>query len=272
MKKKVTIFVLILSLILLFGCTQQIVKPTPTPVLDRIMQKGELVVGTAASMPPLNMTTKKGEIIGFEIDLGRMMASAMGVKLRLEPMEFSKLLPALENGKVDMVLSGMTITPARNLKVAFVGPYFISGKAFLTKIETIAKAKDATEVNSPNVRLTALRGSTSQYFVEQVLPKVQLVPAKDYDEAVKLVIQGKVNAMIADYPICVISVYRYPNEGLLSVITPLTYEPLGIAVPSYDPHLVNWLENFLASLEETGGMDELKARWFGDASWLDQLP
>ncbi|NIQ91423.1 MAG: transporter substrate-binding domain-containing protein, partial [Deltaproteobacteria bacterium] len=115
---------------------------------------------------------------------------------------------------VDMVLSGMTITPARNLKVAFVGPYFISGKAFLTKIETIAKAKEATEVNSPNVKLTALRGSTSQYFVEQVLPKVQLVPAKDYDEAVKLVLQGKVNAMIADYPICLVSVYRYPNEGL----------------------------------------------------------
>ena len=104
MKKKVTIFVLILSLIVLimavlFGCSQKIVKPTPTPVLDGIVQKGELVVGTAASMPPLNMTTKKGEIIGFEIDLARMMASAMGVKLRVEPMEFSKLLPALENGK-----------------------------------------------------------------------------------------------------------------------------------------------------------------------------
>jgi polar amino acid transport system substrate-binding protein len=137
-------------------------------------------------------------------------------------MEFSRLLPALEKGKVDMVLSGMTITPARNLKVAFVGPYFISGKAFLTKIETIAKAEEATEVNSPNVKLTALRGSTSQYFVEQVLPKVQLVPAKDYDEAVNLVLQGKVNAMIADYPICLVSVYRYPNEGLLSVVTPLS--------------------------------------------------
>ena len=122
------------------------------------------------------------------------------------------------------------------------------------------------------MKLTALRGSTSQYFVEQVLPKVQLVPAKDYDEAVKLVLEGKVNAMIADYPICLVSVYRYPNEGLLSVITPLTYEPLGIAVPSYDPHLVNWVENFLASLEETGGMDELKERWFEDVSWLNQLP
>lgn len=272
MRRASVVIVLIMAVAFLFGCSQKIVKPTPTPVLDGIVQRGELVVGTAASMPPLNMTTKKGEIIGFEIDLAKMMASAMGVKLRVEAMEFSKLLPALENGKVDMVLSGMTITPARNLKVAFVGPYFISGKAFLTKMKTIAKAKEATEVNSPNVRLTALRGSTSQYFVEQVLPKVQLVPAKDYDEAVKLVLQGKVNAMIADYPICVVSVYRYPNEGLVSVITPLTYEPLGIAVPSYDPHLVNWIENFLASLEETGGMDELTARWFEDVSWLNQLP
>ena len=272
MRRASVVIVLIMAVAVLFGCSQKVVKPTPTPVLDGIVQKGELVVGTAASMPPLNMTTKNGEIIGFEIDLARMMASAMGVKLRVEPMEFSKLLPALENGKVDMVLSGMTITPARNLKVAFVGPYFISGKAFLTKIETIAKAKEATEVNSPNVRLTALRGSTSQYFVEQVLPKVQFVPAKDYDEAVKLVLQGKVNAMIADYPICVVSVFRYPKEGLLSVITPLTYEPLGIAVPSYDPHLVNWVENFLDSLEATGGMDELTERWFGDSSWLYQLP
>ena len=269
------VFSCVLVLALLCACAhvqEGSVSRSPAPVLDRILKRGELVVGTAGGMPPLNMTTKTGDIIGFEIDLARKMASAMGVKLRVEPMEFSKLLPALEKGKVDMVLSGMTITPARNLKVAFVGPYFISGKAFLTKIETIAKAKDATEVNSPNVRLTALRGSTSQYFVEQVLPKVQLVPAKDYDEAVKLVLQGKVNAMIADYPICLVSVYRYPNEGLLSVITPLTYEPLGIAVPSYDPHLVNWVENFLASLEETGGMDELKERWFEDVSWLNQLP
>lgn len=272
MRRARVVVVLIMAVAVLFGCSQKTVKPTPTPVLDGIMQKGELVVGTAASMPPLNMTTKTGEIIGFEIDLAKMMASGMGVKLRLEPMEFSKLLPALESGKVDMVLSGMTITPARNLKVAFVGPYFISGKAFLTKIETIAKAKEAIEVNSPNVRLTGLRGSTSQYFVELVLPKVQFVPAKDYDEAVKLVIEGKVNAMIADYPICVFALLRYPNEGLLTVITPLTYEPLGIAVPSYDPHLVNWIENFLASLEETGAMDELKARWFGTASWLNRLP
>ena len=116
MRRASVVIVLIMALAVLFGCSQKIVKPTPTPVLDGIVQKGELVVGTAASMPPLNMTTKKGEIIGFEIDLARMMASAMGVKLRVAPMEFSKLLPALENGKVDMVLAKAAGYPSREIR------------------------------------------------------------------------------------------------------------------------------------------------------------
>jgi polar amino acid transport system substrate-binding protein len=272
MSKMRAVVFLILSLILVFGCTQKVVKPTPTPVLDHILQKGELVLGTAGSMPPLNMTSKDGEVIGFEVDLAKRMASAIGVKLRIKTIQFSMLLPALERGEVDMVMSGMTVTPERNLKVAFVGPYYISGKAFLTKTENIAKAEDAREINNPKIRLTALEDSTSQYFIEAVLPKVQFVPAKDYDEAVQMVIQNRVNAMVADYPICVVTLFRHPNEGLLSIFTPLTYEPIGIAMPSYDPHLVNWVENFLGILDETGEMDELIRRWFKDGSWLKQLP
>jgi polar amino acid transport system substrate-binding protein len=187
-------------------------------------------------------------------------------------MQFSKLIPALEQGKVDMILSYMTITSNRNLKVAFVGPYFISGKAFLTKIETIANASEATQVNSPGTRLTALKGSTSEAFVEAVLPKVQYIPAKNYDEAVNMVIKGKAHALIADYPICLVSVFRYPNKGLLSVVTPLTYEPLGIAVPANDPHLINWVENFLNNLEGSGNLEALRDQWFGDTSWMSELP
>ena len=100
MKRGIAVVVLILSF-LLFGCTQRVVKPTPTPALDNILQKGELVLGTAGTMPPLNMTTKDGEVTGFEVDLARMMADGMGVKLRIETMEFSKLLSALESGSGD---------------------------------------------------------------------------------------------------------------------------------------------------------------------------
>ena len=272
MKRGRIVVVLIISLVFLFGCTQKIVKPTPTPALDNILQKGELVVGTAPGMPAFSMKAKDGEIIGFEADLAKLIADGMGVKLRFKEMKFDKLLSGLQRGEVDMIVSYMTMTPKRNLKVAFVGPYFVSGKAFLTKLETIAKAEEATEVNSANVRLTALKGSTSQYFIEAVLPKVQFIPAEDYDEAVDLVLKDKVHAMFADYPRCVISVLRYPDQGLLSVVTPLTYEPYGIALPSYDPHLVNWMENFLFILEESGELDILMERLFEDASWLKRLP
>ena len=123
----------------LAGCATATTAPSSSPGLDRIRAKGELVVGTAASMPPLNMTTKTGEIIGLEMDLARAMAAAMKVKLRLAAMPFANLLPALEAGQVDMILSGMTMTPERNMRFAFVGPYFVSGKSFLAKEATLAR-------------------------------------------------------------------------------------------------------------------------------------
>jgi len=267
----------ILVMLLFFGCVHMtpqgtITTTTGSPVLDGIVSKGELVVGTAGNMPPLNMTTKGGEVIGFEIDLANLIASASGVELKVVTMPFAELIPALEARKIDMILSGMTITPGRNIKVAFVGPYFISGKAVLTKIDTVASANEAGDINQSDLTFAALEGSTSQAFVEAYLSNAKLVTAKDYDEAVLMVRQGKVHAMIADFPICVVSVFRYPDENLLSVVTPLTYEPLGIAVSRNDPHSVNWLENTLALLKGSGRIDAMKASWFEDASWLLKLP
>jgi polar amino acid transport system substrate-binding protein len=260
---------------LVAGCaeTAKTAAPaSPSPVLSRILARGELVVGTAADMPPLNMTTKDGKLIGLEPDLARLMAEAMGVKLAMKPIAFPNLLSALEVGQVDMVLSGMTITGQRNMKVAFVGPYVSSGKSFLTKSQTLAAVTEATQVNSPDTTLVALRNSTSQQFVETVLPKATLTLVDTYDAGVKLVLEDKVKAMVADYPICVISVFRYPDKGLASLVTPLTYEPIGTALPAGDALLVNWVQNFLITAETTGALERLKAKWFNDASWFKELP
>ena len=274
MKFAKIIIVSMLALIFFTGCAEMQQGSSSTsasPVLDRIQKRGELIVGTMGNMPPLNMTAKDGEIFGLEPDLARLMAGAMGVKVKFVTKPFSELLPALQTGEVDMVMSGMTITPSRNMKVAFVGPYFISGKAFLTKIKTVAYAKKSEEVNSPNTKLVALKGSTSQAFAETVLDKTTLFTTGTYDEAVDMVLQDKVKAMIADYPICVVSVFRYPEAGLLSVVTPLTYEPIGIAIPSNDPLLMNWATNTLNSIEASGNLDELRLKWFARGSWLDKL-
>ncbi|KPJ99071.1 MAG: hypothetical protein AMJ60_06215 [Desulfobacterales bacterium SG8_35] len=256
----------------LTACAGMQSNTAKSPVLDRIAANGELVVGTAASMPPLNMTTKDGEIIGMEIDLAQAMADSMGVKLRLEAMQFHELLPALEAGRIDMILSGMTITPQRNMKVAFVGPYFKSGKAVLTKLPTMAQAQTPEDVNDPRKSIVTLRGSTSEQFVKENLTKVKLVSANSYDEAVNMVISGKVDAMFADYTICVVTIFRYPGEKLLTVVSPLTYEPLGIALPDNDPLFVNLVDNYLTMLEDSGVLEELTLEWFQNPDWMKMLP
>jgi polar amino acid transport system substrate-binding protein len=243
-----------------------------SPVLDRILTKKELVVGTAASMPPLNMRTKDGQIIGMEVDLANLFAGGMGVKLTLKPMHFNDLLPALEAGQVDMVLSGMTMTPGRNLKFAFVGPYFPSGKSVLTKGKNVEAVDEIAKMNNPDKVLVALKGSTSQMFVEKLMPKAKLVLADDYDQAVGMIRNDKAVAMVADYPICMVSVYRFPDAGLITLGKPISYEPVGVALPPNDPLLVNWVQNVLHLLEKTGELNVLMERWFKDTSWVSRLP
>jgi polar amino acid transport system substrate-binding protein len=275
MKKVVLPIFSVLVSMVFFACSQHnlgtYVLTSPSPVLDRIQQRGELVVGTAAGMPPLNMTTKDGEIIGLDADLSRYLADAMEVKLRLVPMAFKDLLPSLEAGKVDTVISGLTMTANRNRRVAFVGPYLISGKGLLTRQATLAAINNPDAIDLADVRLTALAGSTSADFVRTVTPRAQFVPAQDYNVAVKMVIDGRVDAMVADQPICLISVARYPDQGLLAVIAPLTYEPIGIALPPNDALFINLVGNFLTGMQDSGTLELLKDQWFQTVDWWDQM-
>ncbi len=247
-------------------------KDSVSPVIDRIMAKKELVVGTAASMPPLSMTTKDGKIIGMEADLAKIFAGGMEVKLTLKPMHFDELLGALETGKVDMVLSGMTMTAQRNLKVAFAGPYFDSGKSILTKRANMAKLGSINDMNSPDKTLVALKGSTSEQFVQKLAPKAKLLLTEDYAQAVAMVRDDKAIAMVADNPICLVSVYRYPEAGFATLDKPLTYEPIGVALPANDPLLVNLIQNMIYTIQKTGEMDTLLQQWFRSGDWITLLP
>ena len=265
---KKAIFILLLASVLAFTFVTSALAGS---VLDRILQRGELVVGTAGTQPPLNATTKTGEIIGLDADISRLIAMNMGVKVKFVTLPFPDLLPALEAGKVDMILSSMTMTPDRNLKVAFVGPYFISGKGILTKTETVASLQDTAGLNKPNFRVAALKDSTSQTFVQKAAPLAKLVTTKTYDEAIDMLNQDKIDALIADFPFCAVSALRFRDKGLTAGQARLTFEPLGIAVPE-DTLLINFLRNFMGVLEGSGALKKLSERWFNNTSWLNQLP
>jgi polar amino acid transport system substrate-binding protein len=102
-------------------------------------------------------------------------------------------------------------------------------------------------------------------------PLAKLLTADTQNDAIQMVIDGKADAMIADYPICIVATFRHPNAGLLSLVAPVTYEPIGIAVPKGDPLLVNWLDNVLDSLDKTGYLNSLMEKWFAHATWLQQM-
>src|SRR5262245_36162436 len=261
-----------LAVVLAAGCATPEPGAAKSAALTRILKAGELRVGVSGSQPPLNVKSAKGEIIGLEADLARLLAGSMGVRAVFVEKPFAELLGALEQGDLDVVMSGVTITPERNLRVAFVGPYFISGKSILTRSEALAKSADASDIDNPAVTLAALDGSTSQRWVEVFVPKAKLVRVADYDGGVKAVRDGSVDALVADYPICVLSVLRYQGEGLVTLASPLTVEPIGIALPPDDFLFVNLVENYLTALQATGALARLQKAWFENGAWLAELP
>ena len=209
--KKTVVLVLVAALLLMM-----VNIAAAGQAMDRILKKGELVVGITGTQPPLNVTNKDGKIIGYDADIAKLIAMNMGVKIKFATMPFAELLPALKARKVDMILSSMTMTLERNRNVAFVGPYYVSGKGILTTTQNIDALQKTEGMNKAEFKVAALKDSTSQAFVEQAAPKAQLVPTKSYDVAVDMLLKGKINAVVADYPFCAFTAFRYPDKGIVA--------------------------------------------------------
>jgi polar amino acid transport system substrate-binding protein len=254
MKRSFVLFAI--ALLALIGGAADAVAADNAPVLSRIVESGTFKVGMSGTQPPFSVVSKSGSLIGYEVDLANILADAMGVEVEFVQKPFGELLPALEKGEIDAIMSGMTMTPKRNLKAAFVGPYIVSGKSIHRSALTIA----------------ALKGSTSEKFVQNVLEKTTYAPVDDYDAGVQMVIDGKADAMVADFPICALSQMRFPEAGLATLAEPMTIEPIGIALAPGDSLLVNMVSNYLGALEGIGLLDALEKKWFEDGGWLIQLP
>ena len=256
-----------LAVVVTFG-----VAAAEAPVLTRVLESGELRVGLSGSQPPMNAKSRTGEIIGLEADLARMLAGAFGVEVQFVEIPFPGLLDALQAGDVDIVMSSMAITAERSLETSFVGPYMISGKSLLTNSRALAAATKAGDINRSNLKLAALANSTSERFIRLNVPEATLVPVQDYDAGVRMVMQDEVDALVADMPICLLSLLRFPDQELVTLDQPLTVEPIGIALSPDDPQFKDLLESYLAAFEGTGLMDQLRSAWLEDGSWIAALP
>jgi ABC-type amino acid transport substrate-binding protein len=240
--------------------------------LQRVIDFDVLRVGMSGNQPPLTMVDKDGQPFGFDVDLAMALASALHVKLDIRLIPFGYLMEALEKNEVDMVISGMAVTPQRAERVSFIGPYMMSGKSILTRNKQLLDLATANEFNSREYEILALKNSTSADFVREVAPDARLTELVSYNEGIQKLIEGKADAMVADMPVCVLSVMRYPDENFATLEQPLTLEPIAIAVSKDDAQFQNLIENYLSAYEKTGLLNKMRPRWFEDSTWIKRLP
>ena len=100
------------------------------------------------------------------------------------------------------------------------------------------------------------------------MSKQQLIAVANYEEAVNMVINDQADAMVADKPICVLSIMKYPGKDLVTTDQPLTVEPIGMALPSADPQFLNLVSNYISTLQISGMLTALEQKWFKDGSWM----
>lgn len=239
--------------------------------LSQILERGELRVGFEAGYMPFEMTDKKGNFVGFDIDLGKRMAKAMGVKYVPVNTAWDGIIPALLTKKFDIIISGMTVTQERNLKINFADPYIIAGQTILINKKHAGVIKSFKDLNDPKYTITSKLGTTGEQAVKRMIPKGHYKSFETEPEAALEVVNGRADAFIYDLPYCGQFMASQGAGKLIHLDKPFTYEPLAWAIRKGDPDFMNWLNNFLSQCKNDGTYDRVYAKWIESTDWLSQV-
>jgi len=239
--------------------------------VEDILKRGELRVGFEAGYVPFEMTDKNGRFVGFDIDMAKEMAKAMGVKFVPVNTAWDGIIPALLSNKFDIIMSGMTVTQERNLKVNFADPYIIVGQTILLSKKHEGEVKSYLDLNDAKYTVTSKLGTTGEQAVKRYIPKANYKSFETETEAFLEVLNGRADAYVYDLPNCV---YLYAQQGEGKVVfldEPFTYEPLAWAVNKGDPDFLNWLDNFLRQVKNDGRYDRIYNKWIKGTDWMKDI-
>lgn len=239
--------------------------------LETILQRGELLVGLEAGYMPFEMADKSGELVGFDIDVAKEMAKAMGVKVAFVNTAWDGIIPALVTEKFDIIISGMTVTQERNLKINFADPYIVIGQTILLNKKHEGKVTSYKDLNDSQYTVTSKLGTTGEQAIKRLMPKANYKSFEVQAEAALEVVNGNADAFVYDLPICVTFMAQHGADKLVFLDEPFTYEPLAWAVRKGDPDFLNWLNNFLRQLKNDGRYDRIYNRWIKTTDWIEDV-
>ena len=262
-RSRMTVLFLILCLLQLpcFAVTPFEIYEAST--LNQIIKRNKLIVGMEVKFFPFEYADTQGKPIGFDVDIATLMAKELGVEIEIKDMEFSGLIPALQGGKIDMIISGMTRTLARARTVTFSDPYFETGLCALISKKKAPDVTDINQLNEPGRIIAVKLGTTGDIVTARMFPKAQVNRFKEETECVLEVVAGRADAFLYDQ----LSINKHQKqnpETTTAILKPFTYEPYAMAIRSGDFDFMTWMDLFLETIRADGRYQELYQKYFSD--------
>ncbi len=234
--------------------------------IDQVIRRGVLRVGMDTFLP-WAMKDKKGQLVGFEIDVARRLAADMGVKVEFVPTKWAGIIPALLTGKFDVVIGGMGIQTKRALKVNFSIPYDYSGMSIVAHKEKAAGFTRLDDFNKSRVEIACKLGTTAVAAVKKYMPKARLRLFDDEAQAYQELRNGNVHAVVGSAPRPAYEAIKYSETMFLPMKSTFTKEPIGFAVRKGDVDTLTFFNNWITIVSHEGWLEERHHYWFGTKEW-----
>lgn len=239
-------------------------------LLDDIAAAGKLRVGMS-SFQPWAMRDKDGQFIGFEPDVARALAEDLGAELEIVPTKWDGILPALLAGKFDLIISGMSVTPARNLKINFTIPYARSGLELAANLQKAGDFKTLSDFNRDDVVVAMRRGVAGLDAVRRMLPRATIRQFDDEAACRQEVVNGAAHAWISAAPAPAHAVAEHPDKIFLPLdgVFENSIEAFGVRKGEHEA--LNFLNNWIMLRRESGWLQARHDHWFKAREWAAQI-
>ncbi|WP_314049241.1 transporter substrate-binding domain-containing protein [Peptostreptococcus stomatis] len=232
--------------------------------LEQIKKNKKLVVATSPDYPPFEFMVSEGgksKIVGADIDLAQKIADKLGVELDIKAMDFDALLPALQAGKVDMVITGMTPNEKRKKAVDFSDIYFKGENA------VIVNAKDAGKFTSEDqlkkAKLGVQKGSTQETYVKDNLKVTNYKALVAVPDLIADMKNGNIDAVVLNSKVAGINVTKYDGIKVvenLKLTSGGDEEAMAVAIKKGDnADLIKLTNEVIKELQDSGEYDKILA-------------
>lgn len=227
--------------------------------LDEILSSGTLKVGVNPTLPPLGIYDETNQIAGFDVDFSQKLAEMLGVELEVVQVGSPDRIPFVASGKIDIVMGAMTRNPERAKVIDFTLPVHTEVFGVLTTEEK--GFTDWKDLNSPDVTLVQVRGSTPVQFIEENLPEAEILLLDNYPDVIRALAQGRGDALldVIDF----VGEHMNKHDVQWTVVeTPVDIYYCALGVAKNSTGLKDWLNVAIFELHRDGVIDELWLKWF----------